>query len=134
MSRSLTYVAGVLLVGELRARSTVEIHDDVQAGITSPADKTVEELETAAGVELALVDELLAHPEANRNTDGVQAQACNLVDVLLGGPGVPVTAEGFVGSFLAESLNASPFVVVTAAADAVPGVITHPGLEDELGA
>lgn len=127
-------MAGELLVGCLRAGTTVEIHDHIQASILGPPDETVEEIKAATGIVLAIVNEILTDPETNGDADGVKAQAGDEVDVVASGPGVPVFAEGLIGGVLAEGLDAGPLVVAAAAAHACPGVGGHPWLDDELRA
>ena len=127
-------MAGELLVGRLRAGTTVKVHNHIQASILGPPDETVEELEPATGIVLAVVDEVLTDPETNGDADGVKPQAGDEVDVFAGGPGVPVLAESLIGGVLAERLDAGPLVVAAAAAHACPLVGGHPWLDDELRA
>lgn len=127
-------MARVLLVRELRSRTTVKIHNDIDTGVIAPPYQAVEILNAAAGEELALLDEIFADPEANGDADRVETQTLDLADVVLGDPAVPVLLERGVGGILAELLDARPLVVEPAAAHAGEFVRGHPWLDDELRA
>lgn len=129
--RTETYMASELLVGSLTARSAMEVHDDVKPSIRSLPDQTVEILEATARVELGVVHQILLDPKADRDPNGVETEAGDLGDVVLGHPSIPVSRKRSIGSFLAHSLDTFPLVVRVATSHTTPFVLGHPWLNDE---
>jgi hypothetical protein len=121
------------LVGSLRARATVKIHDHVQPSISAPSDNLIKILKSTPGIKFAFADKVFTNPETDRDADSVEAQAVDLLNIGLGHPSLPVLSKGSIGSILAKTLHALPFVVGTTAAHAVPFITCHPGLDNKLG-
>lgn len=109
----------------------MQVHDDIQPSIASPANKTIEILQPAPGVPLVVIHEILLDPEADGYADGVEPVAGDLGDVALGDPRLPVRVPGGIRSFLAEVFHAGPLAVEALAAHARPFVFGEPLLDDE---
>ncbi len=127
-------MAGVLLVRKLRSRTSVKIHNDIDAGIVAPTDQAVEVCDASAWKELAILNKVFTDPEANRDADRVKTQTLDLADVVLRDPSVPVFLERGIGGVLTKFLDTRPLIVETAAAHAGELIRSHPWFNDELGA
>lgn len=104
-------MTSVLLVGELCARATMKIHDDIDVGVFAPANKSIEIFESTAREMLAVLHEIFFQPEAHGDSHSIQSQAGNLFDVVLGCPRIPVFLECCVGRVLAKLLDTLPLIV-----------------------
>lgn len=123
-----------MLVRELRSRTAVKVHNDINTSVIAPSDQLVQVLDTTSREEFALLNKVFTDPETNWDADCVEPQTLDLGDVVLGDPAAPVLLEGGISSILAEALDTSPFVVESAASHACELVRSHPWLDDELRA
>lgn len=97
-------------------RTAVQVDHDFEAGASGPADGVVEDGELALHVRVAV--EGGDGPVADGDADVVQAGGGDLVEVVLGDPGVPVVGEtrgrfvfsesGGVGVLVDDGLGFSP--------------------------
>lgn len=124
-------LASERLLGVLSARCTVEIDNDIETGSFGPSADTLEVLETTSGEVLAAVDEGLHNPVSNRDTDSVEPETLDLVDIVLGDPPVPMCLESSVGTRLAKSQDTIELGLSTTAPHCVPFVAHHPWFDDE---
>lgn len=128
------HLARESIIRRLSSGETMQIHDNVQACITRPPAQLLDIVQTALREVLALINEVLAQPVSDRNTDSVEAVAHDLGDVFLGRPAAPVARKGAVGLVLAQRHDAVELGLGSATAHVFPGTFGNPGLEDELRA
>jgi hypothetical protein len=127
-------VAGKLLAGGLRPGSAVQVDDNVDSVLLAPSDQTIEVGKPTAGVVLAIPYEILIDPEANGDTNGVETDPGNLLDIVLRSPRIPVGVEGFIRGCLTNTFGTCPLIVVILAAHLGPRVFGHPSFDNELTA
>ncbi|KAI6756966.1 hypothetical protein HG530_011564 [Fusarium avenaceum] len=115
-----TYMACELLVRGADARSRVETDKHVNTVLLAPTYDTVKMPDTTSGPVFASLDDVLVHPVSYWNTYGIETKTCNLFNIVLCDPGLPVLFESGVGFVLTDTLNALPFIIVSAAAHGLP--------------
>ncbi|KAG6555154.1 hypothetical protein Mapa_003192 [Marchantia paleacea] len=120
-----------LLVGELAARSSMKVENDVKACIAGHFADFFQVWEPSSREVLVGVNEVFFHPEPEWNSDGVEAVALDLINVGLGDPRAPVRLERIVCSRLPQVLYTLPFVIFTSTAHGGPLIVHHPWLHDE---
>lgn len=88
--------------------------------LLTPPDNTIKMPNTAPGPVFAFLDDVLVHPVSDGNTNGIKTNTCDLLYVIFRDPSLPMLLECSVGFFLADTLDAGPFVVVGTAAHVLP--------------
>lgn len=112
----------------------MQVHDNIYIIILTPTNQSIEVLNTASRVVLSVLDKVLFEPETDRNSNSIQPQASNLLDIILCGPRIPMLLKSLVSCILAQMLNTLPLVVQATTAHGVELILGHPWLDDELGA
>lgn len=124
-------LAGERLVGRLSAGCAMKIDHDIKTGSFGPSADTLEVLETTTGEMLAAIYEGFQHPVSDGNTDSVESETFDLVDISLGDPSVPMGLESSIGPCLAKLQDTVELGSFVAAPHCVPLVGHHPRLDDE---
>lgn len=113
-------MARELFIRGADTRTRVKTNKHVDTMLLAPAYNTVKVPDTASGPVFARLDNVLVHPVSNRNTYGIETKTCNLFDIVLCNPSLPVLFESGVGFGLTDTLDALPLVIVSAAAHGLP--------------
>jgi hypothetical protein len=110
----------------------MESNNRIDAMLLAPPDDTVKMPDAAARPVFAFLNDILVHPVSNGNTNGIETNTGNLLDVVFCNPSLPVFLESSVGFFLTNAFDACPFIVVGTAAHVFPRFFGHPSFDDEL--
>ena len=130
-----TYLSGIRIVSDLSSRRTKQINDDVKPCIARPSTDLLQVMQSTLGKVFAVrEDQIFTNPVSDRNPNSIQSVRLHLGDVILGGPCIPMLCPCRVGLSLPKFADAIKLGCCTAAAHAVPLIVGHPGLDDELRA
>ena len=101
-------VAAAVVEAVLRPRCSMEIKQNLEIGISSPADCLIQDIQLPLDVRVAI--QRCDGPVADWDSNMIQAILANLLEVVLGDPGVPVVLESGRRTVLAEGLSVSVLV------------------------
>lgn len=119
------------LFGTLSTWRAVKIDNDIETGSLGPSADTFEVRETTTREMFTAIHEGFQHPVSDGNTDSVESETFDLVDIGLGDPSVPMGLECSIGPRLAKLQDTVELGLFVAATHCVPLIAHHPGLDDE---
>lgn len=130
-----SYLSSISILSNLSPWRTMQIDNDIEPRITCPSTDLLQVMQsTLREMFTVRENQILTNPVPNRDTDSIQPVRFHFGDIILGSPGAPVLCPGCVGLCLSKLTDAIEFRGLTTTTHAVPFIIGHPGLDNELRA